>query len=86
MSRLRVVALAVLLVAGFVATGAGLYLAGKHSADRWYNTEPDVMNCPTGHVCQWAEIDTTAYHHCLKNCGPLEELDSRIPCAGSIPE
>jgi hypothetical protein len=69
--------LALMLV---VMIGAGMagYQMGKGSADRWYNTEPDVMNCPAGHACQWSEIDTTAYH-CMKNCGALEELDTRVP-------
>lgn len=36
----------------------------------WVQSEPEIKNCPSNHVCRWIEVDVTA-KKCLKNCGAL---------------
>lgn len=34
----------------------------------YYESEPEIKNCPEGHTCSWFEEDLTA-GNCIQNCG-----------------
>ena len=61
----KTLAVCTLTLAGLAVHAS--YVTGKRAADRWYDAEPDVTQCPNNHVCQWSEIDATT-GACLKNC------------------
>jgi hypothetical protein len=53
------------LAVGFLVVGA--YKTGKLKADAYYQTEPEIKNCPGTDSCSWREFDDTTLQ-CIQNC------------------
>jgi hypothetical protein len=64
---MRTIKIGVCIVAVTAALGVASFTAGKAAADRYYDSMPEITNCPDGAVCRWSETNLTT-GQCLKNC------------------